>query len=71
MAGNGKLCTIYFKNYFFKIFYRLLIFFIDIIISVISSSQIACDIMCVSYVQKKPLPEVFLNILLMLQEKQQ
>ena len=32
------------KNYFFKMFYLLLIFFIDIIISVISSTQITCDV---------------------------
>ena len=36
----------------------LLIFFIDTIMSVISSTQIACDVMCVQYVQKQP-PEVF------------
>ena len=35
-----------------------MIFFIDIIISIISSTQIACDVMCVQYVQKQP-PEVF------------
>ena len=39
-------------------FLLFLIFFIDIIISVISSTQIACDVMCVQYVQKQP-PEVF------------
>ena len=41
-------------------FWHLLIFFIDTIISVISSTQIACDIICVQYVQKQP-PEVFLK----------
>ena len=46
------------KTYFFKMFSLLLIFFIDTIISVISSTQIACDVMCVQYVQKQP-PEVF------------
>ena len=39
-------------------FLLLLIFFIDTIISVISSTQTACDVMCVQYVQKQP-PEVF------------
>ena len=38
-------------------FLLLLIFVIDVI-SVISSTQIACDVMCVQYVQKQP-PEVF------------
>ena len=47
-----------FKTYFFKMFLLFLIFFIDIIISVISSMQMACDAMCVQYVQKQP-PEVF------------
>ena len=46
------------KTYFFKTFSLLLIFFIDTIISLISSAQIACDVMCVQYVQKQP-PEVF------------
>ena len=36
----------------------LLIFFIDTIISLVSSTQIACDVMCVQCVQKQP-PEVF------------
>ena len=48
-------------------FSLLLIFFIDTIIFVISSTQIACDVMCVQYVQKQP-PEVFLKILLISQE---
>ena len=39
-------------------FSLLLIFFIETIISVISSSQIACDVMCVQSVQKQP-SEVF------------
>ena len=38
------------KNYFFKMFNFLLIFFIDIITPVISSTQIACDVMCVQHV---------------------
>ena len=46
------------KTYIFKMFSFLLIFFIDTIMSVISSTQIACDVMCVQYVQKQP-PEVF------------
>ena len=46
------------KIYIFKMFSLLLIFFIDTIISVISSTEIACDVMCVQYVQKQP-PEVF------------
>ena len=41
-----------------KMFLLLLIFFIDNIIPVISSTQIACYVMCVQYVQKQP-PEVF------------
>ena len=32
------------KNYFFKIFQFLLIFFVDIIIAVIFSTQTACDV---------------------------
>ena len=39
-------------------FSLLLIFLVDIIISVISSTQIVCYVMCVQYVQKQP-PEVF------------
>ena len=35
-----------------------MIFFIDTIISIISANKIACDVMCVQYVQKQP-PEVF------------
>ena len=46
------------KTYFFKMFSLLLIFFIDTIIFVISSTQIACDVMCVQYVQKQP-PQLF------------
>ena len=38
------------KNYFFKMFKFLLTFFIDIITPVISSTQIACDVMCVQHV---------------------
>ena len=39
-------------------FSLLLIYFIDTIISIISSIQSACDVMCVQYVQKQP-GEVF------------
>ena len=38
------------KNYFFKVFKFLLIFFIDIIPPVILSTQVACDVMCVKHV---------------------
>ena len=38
------------KNYFFKIFKFLLIFFIAIITHVIPSTQISCDVMCVQHV---------------------
>ena len=47
------------KTYFFKMFLLLLIFFLDTIISVILSTQIACYIMCVQYVQKQPLEAFF------------
>ena len=46
------------ETYFFKMSSLLLIFFIDTIISLVSSTQIACDVMCVQCVQKQPL-EVF------------
>ena len=42
--------TLFNKNYFFKMFRFLLTFFIDIIIPVISSTQITCDVMCVQNV---------------------
>ena len=57
MTGNENLCKIYFKKLFFQNGLAFLIFFIVTIISVISSTQIACDVMCVQYVQKQP-PEV-------------
>ena len=41
-------------------FELLLIFLIDIIIFIISSTQIACGVVCVQYVQKQP-PEVFFS----------
>ena len=49
-------------NLFQKIIFSKCFSFFDLfivtIISVISSTQIACDVMCVQYVQKQP-PEVF------------
>ena len=47
----------YFKKLFFQNVLAFLIFFIVTIISVISSTQIAGDVMRVQYVQKQP-PEV-------------
>ena len=58
VTGNEKLCKIYFKKLFFQNVLAFIDLFIDTIISVISSTQIACDVMCVQYVQKQP-PEVF------------
>ena len=55
MTGNEKLCKIYFKKLFFQ--KASIDLFIDIIISPISSTQIARDIMCVQYAQKQP-PEM-------------
>ena len=49
LTGNEKLCKIYLKFFFFKMFKFLLAFSIDIITSVISSTQIACDVMCVQH----------------------
>ena len=50
------------KIYFKKLFFQNILAFIDLFIGtfifVISSTQIACDIMCVQYVQKQP-PKVF------------
>ena len=57
MTGNEKR-KIYFKKLFFQNVLAFSDLFIDTIISVISSTQIACDVMCVQYVQKQP-PEVF------------
>ena len=50
LTGSEQLCKIYLKNYFSEMFKILLIFFTDTITSVISSIQIACDVMCVQYV---------------------
>ena len=58
MTGNEKLCKIYFKKQFFQNVLAFIDLFLDTIISVVSSTQIACDVMCVQYVQKQP-PEVF------------
>ena len=44
------------KNYFFKIV-TFFLSFLQLPLYVISSTQIACDVMCVQYVQKQP-PEV-------------
>ena len=38
------------RNYLFKMFKFLLIFFIDIITPLISLPQIACDVICVQHV---------------------
>ena len=38
------------KDFFLEMFKFLLTFFIDIITPVISSTQTACDVMCVQYV---------------------
>ena len=46
MAGNKNLSKIYLKNLFSQNVLILLIFFIDIITSVISSTQITCDYGC-------------------------
>ena len=61
MTGNENICKIFFKKLFKKCFQNVLaffIFFIVTIISVISSTAYACDVMCVQYVQKQP-PKVF------------
>ena len=60
MTGNERLYKIDFKKLFFQNVLAFIDLFIDTIISVISSTQIACDVMCVQYVQKQP-PEVFYN----------
>ena len=55
MSGMKNYVKFILKTYFSKMFSLLLIFFI---VSVISSTQITYDVMCVQYVQKQP-PEVF------------
>ena len=47
MKSSGKFIW---KNYFFKIFKFLLILLIDIFTPVISSTQIAFEVMCVQHV---------------------
>ena len=47
MKSSGKFIW---KNYFLKIFKFLLIFLIDIFTPVISSTQIAFEVMCVQHV---------------------
>ena len=61
MTGNEKLCKIDFKKLCFQnvlAFFHL--FYSYHYTSVISSTPIAFDVMCVQYVQKQP-PEVFLK----------
>ena len=58
MIRNEKLCKIYFKKLCFQNVLAFFIFFIVTLISVISSTPMACDVMCVQYVQKQP-QEVF------------
>ena len=48
-AGDEKACKIYLKKLFFQNV-LVLIFFIEIITSVILPTQIACDVMCVHHV---------------------
>ena len=47
--GNEKLCKIYLKNFFFRNVLAFS-FYVDVFVSLISSTQIACDVMCVQYV---------------------
>ena len=58
MTENEKLCKINFKKLFFRNVLASIDLFIDTIISLISSTEIACDVMCVQYIQKQP-PEGF------------
>ena len=48
--SEWKIMQVLLKNYFLKMLKFLLTFFIDIITPVISSTQIACDVMCVQHV---------------------
>ena len=53
VTGNEKLCNFYSKItvFFFKRFkFFLLISFIDAIAPIISSTPIACEVMCVQHV---------------------
>ena len=45
-----KLCKIYLEKLFLQNVLVFIDFFIDIITLVISSTQIACDVMCVQHV---------------------
>ena len=63
MTGNEKR-KIYFKKLFFQNVLAFSDLFIDTIISVISSTQIACDVMCVQYAQKQPSEVFFKKVVL-------
>ena len=58
MTGNEKLCKIYLRKLFFQNVLAFINLFIDIITPVISSTQIACDVMWVQHVI-----QIFLNSL--------
>ena len=53
LTGNEKWYKIYEKIIFSKCFKFLWTYFIDIITPVISSTQIACDVMCVQHIIHK------------------
>ena len=59
MTGNEKLCKIYFKKLFFQNVLAFIDLFIDTTIFVIPFTQIACDVVCVQYVQKQPTEVLF------------
>ena len=59
VTGNEKLSEIYFKNLFFQNVFAFINFFLNTIISISSSTQIARYVMCVQYVQKQPPEEFF------------
>ena len=64
MTGNEKLCNIYLQKPFYEnvsVFIDFF-FFIDIITSAISSTQIAYDTMCVQYVIQSTAKKVFFSI---------
>ena len=50
VIGTENLCKNYFKKLYFQVFKFLFIFFIDLNNSVISSTQIACDVKYVHHV---------------------
>ena len=60
MTGNEKLCKINFKKLVFQNVLVSIDFFYRYHDIVISSTQIACDVMCVQDIQKQP-PELFFN----------